>query len=539
MERIYYNGKIITMEAPTGKEALTGAPEAILVKDGMINAVGKLSDVKSASGGNVEMVDLDGKCLVPGFIDAHSHISTNGRISCCAYLGDCASYDDIISTLRSYLAAHPVKEGGALIGYSYDHNFLREGGQPDKRVLDQVSKDIPIFILHVSMHLGCANSKTLEICGITSSTPNPQGGLIGRLPGGNEPSGYLEEAGFHLIQEEMLKRAEPDFSEIVTNMQESYLRNGVTTVQDGATARSDLETLKEIARMGKLKLDVISYPIMSSGGEKLLHENSDLCGTYRNRLKIGGYKLILDGSPQGRSAWMSQPYLGGDPDYCGYPWLSDEDAEHYMTVAVEEGRQILVHCNGDAASEQYLDIYEKVLAKTGSKRDLRPVMIHCQTVRNDQLDRMAKIHMIASIFVGHVYYWGDVHMRNFGSARGNHISPVADALKRGITVTFHQDTPVTPPQMLHSVWCAVNRLSRNGVCIGADQKVPVYEALKAVTRNAAYQYFEEGSKGTLSPGKRADLVILDRSPLEVEPMDLRHIKVLETIKDGETVFKLN
>lgn len=524
------------MEAPTGEKALSDAPEAVLVKDGFIAAVGNLSSVKAASS-DAEMVDLEGKCLMPGFIDAHSHISTNGRLSSCAYLGGCSSFDDIISALKAHLSSHPVKEGGALIGYNYDHNFLAEGAQPDKRVLDHVSRDIPILILHVSLHLGCANSKALEVCGVTSSTPNPKGGLIGRLPGSDEPSGYLEEAGLHIVRAPIQKMSEPEYSEVIAGMQGTYLRNGVTTAQDGATGKGDLEVLKKSAQEGKLKLDVVAYPVLSSGGQKLLHDNMELCGAYRGHLRIGGYKLILDGSPQGRSAWMSKPYLGGDPDYCGYPWLSGEDVEHYLTVAVTEGRQVLVHCNGDAASEQYLDKYEKVLAKTGSKRGLRPVMIHCQTVRNDQLDRMARIHMIASIFVGHVYYWGDVHVKNFGPLRGNHISPVADALKRGITVTFHQDTPVTPPNMLHSVWCAVNRISRKGACIGPDQAVSVYEALKAVTCSAAYQYFEEGSKGTITAGKRADLVILDKSPLEVEPMALKDIKVLETIKDGETVYK--
>lgn len=168
--------------------------------------------------------------------------------------------------------------------------------------------------------------------------------------------------------------------------------------------------------------------------------------------------------------------------------------------------------------------------------DLRPVMIHCQTVRDDQLERMATLSMIASIFVGHVWYWGDVHVKNFGPERGNHISPAKSALDRGVVVNFHQDTPVTKPDMLHSVWCAVNRISRTGNVIGEEQAVDVYDALRAVTVNAAYQYFEEDTKGSIETGKRADLVILDRSPLDVEPMDIRDIKVLETIKDGESIY---
>lgn len=165
------------------------------------------------------------------------------------------------------------------------------------------------------------------------------------------------------------------------------------------------------------------------------------------------------------------------------------------------------------------------------------MMIHCQTVRNDQLDRMARLNMIASIFVGHVWYWGDIHLQNFGSLRGSRISPVKDALDRGVTVNFHQDTPVTKPDMLHSVWCAVNRISRSGAVIGAEQKISVYDALKAVTIQAAYEYFEEDTKGSIEAGKRADLVILDRSPLDVDPMEIKDIQVMMTIKDGAVIYR--
>jgi predicted amidohydrolase YtcJ len=301
-----------------------------------------------------------------------------------------------------------------------------------------------------------------------------------------------------------------------------------------------MKMLKMAAMLGKLKTDVVIYPLISEGGEEVVAKHAKLLGGYKKHMRIGGYKMILDGSPQGRSAWMSEPYLGGEEDYCGYPWITDEEAEQYAKTAVDNNMQILTHCNGDAASEQFLNAYEKALSESDNpnKENLKPVMIHCQTVRNDQLDRMAKINMIPSIFVGHVYYWGDVHMKNFGPERGSHISPAKDALDRGLVINFHQDAPITKPNMLHSVWCAVNRISRAGNVIGEDQKIGVYDALKAVTINAAYQYSEEGSKGSIKDGKRADLVVLDKSPMEVEPLAIKDIKVLETIKDGKTIYKI-
>lgn len=537
MSSIYYNGTIITMAEKDKEASLNNAPEAILVSGGKIAGVGKLEELKILGGKRTKLVNLKGKCLMPSFIDSHSHIVMNGKMAMCANLGDCESYQEIIDTLKEYIIEHKIKTGQAVIGFGYDHNFLKEQSQPDKRVLDQVSTEIPILILHVSAHLACVNSCTLELAGITSDTPNPEGGMIGRLEDGKEPSGYLEEAGMMAVQKIVSSKVKPDIIAMIKGMQENYIKYGVTTVQDGATNIQDFNILKGMVFARKLKIDVVAYPLMSSDGVKLLHDNEKYLRKYYRHLKIGGYKLVLDGSPQGRSAWMSEPYLGGEPEYCGYPWMSDEQVEEFTKIAIGEKQQLLAHCNGDAASEQFLNAYEKAVNETGVTDDLRPVMIHCQTVRNDQLNRMAKINMIASIFIGHVFYWGDIHKKNFGEIRGNHISPVKDALIRGVKVNFHQDTPVTKPDIMHSVWAAVNRISRNGVIIGAEQKIDVYEALKAVTIEGAYQYFEEDSKGTIEIGKRADLVILDNSPLKVEPIEIKNIKVCATIKDGKIIYK--
>lgn len=536
MERIFYNGKILTMTGRDCADEMHNTPEAVLIKDGVITAAGSMQDVMQMADDNAEKTNLEGKCLMPSFIDAHSHMLMNGQMSLFADLSGCQSFGEIIDTLDHYRELNHLSADDVLIGFGYDHNFLKEEAHPDKRVLDRVSVDIPIFILHISGHLACANSAALSLAQITAQTPDPEGGMIGRLPDSCEPSGYVEETAMQSLQLAIMPRVKADYTKMLQNMQETYIANGITTVQDGATTENDLHTLMKINDSGHLKVDVVSYLLMSSGGTDLMSQYGEQYTHYRNRLKIGGYKLILDGSPQGRSAWMSQPYVGGAEGYCGYPWLPDDAVQDYLSTAVKEKRQILAHCNGDAASEQFISAYEKALCENNCKKNLRPVMIHCQTVRDDQLDRMARLSMIASIFVGHVWYWGDVHMKNFGAERGNRISPAKSALERGVVVNFHQDTPVTKPDMLHSVWCAVNRISRAGNVIGKEQAVSVYEALQAVTINAAYQYFEEDTKGSIEPGKRADLVILDRSPLDVEPMAIRDIKVLGTIKDGESIY---
>ena len=176
------------------------------------------------------------------------------------------------------------------------------------------------------------------------------------------------------------------------------------------------------------------------------------------------------------------------------------------------------------------------LSENPNKENLRFTMIHCQTARKDQIERMAKLNMIPSIFVAHVNYWGDVHMQNFGPVRGSRVSPVKEALDAGLVYNFHTDTPVVKPDLLHSVWSAVNRVTRRGQTIGEELKIGVYDALKGITINAAYSYFEEDSKGSIKAGKRADLVVLDSNPMKVDPMVIKDIKVLETIKDGVTVY---
>lgn len=533
MQTIYFGGPVITMENQSDH------PEAVLIDNGIIKEIGTLAEVEKKASSNAEKIDLKGKCLMPSFIDAHGHITMNGQMSLCADLSECTCFDDFIEVLKKYITDKNITAKHAVLGFGYDHNFLDEQSHPGKEVLDQVSKDIPIMIMHVSGHLGCVNTAMLNLAGIDENTENPKGGRIGRVAGTNEPDGYLEEAGMMAVQQIMVKKVKASISEMLKGMQRIYIENGVTTVQDGASTIQNIKLLKLTNMINSLKIDVVAYPLMNAGGKEAIEKNSTIDDKYKKHLKIGGYKLVLDGSPQGRSAWMTQPYLGGEEGYCGYPWLTDEEVNAYALQAVNEGRQLLAHCNGDAASDQFLNAYEYAIKEsTNPNKDiLRPVMIHCQTVRNDQLDRMAKLNMIASIFVGHVYYWGNIHVKNFGLERGHHISPARDALDRGISVNFHQDTPVTKPKMLHSVWCAVNRINRTGEIIGEEQKVTVYEALRAVTIDAAYAYFEEKSKGSIKAGKRADLVLLDKNPLEVDPLEIKDIRVMETIKDGKVIYK--
>lgn len=526
MQTLYYGGDIVTMAKENEEK------EALIVKDDNIQFVGNYNEAITIVETGYKRVDLKGKTLMPGFIDTHSHISMLAQFCDYTDMTECKSFEEIVDVLKNTITRDDL-----IVGFGYDHNFLQEQKHPDAFVLDKISEDIPVFIIHSSIHMGVVNHKFLEIVGITKETTNPEGGRYYRDKNGN-PTGYIEEPAalmpFFLY---LFSKRKVNYVEQIQHAQETYLKYGITTAQDGATNFETVKLLSQLAENGQLKLDVISY-VLAEEIEKTRKQFSNYINQYQNHFKIAGVKFVLDGSPQGKSAWLSKPYEG-EETYCGYPAHDDVWVYNMINNMVKQEYQILAHCNGDAASEQFLNAYENAIKENALQKELRPVMIHCQTVREDQLERMTKLHMIPSIFVSHVYYWGDVHLRNLGKKRAERISPVCSAKEKGLIYNFHLDTPVLKPNILQAVWCAVNRVTRNGRVLGESQKVSVYDALKAVTCNAAYAYHEETKKGTLEIGKLADFVILSQNPLKVNPMKIIDVQVLQTIKRNKVLYENN
>ncbi|WP_040195947.1 amidohydrolase [Candidatus Soleaferrea massiliensis] len=524
---IYYGGDIITMEEPLYAEAM-------LVEGSVIKRTGTLEEVQRAAGPYAKTVDLKGKTLLPAFIDAHSHLtgmaSTLGSVN----LNGAGSFDEIKERVQQFKEEHKIPEGQWITAFGYDPEFLEEREHPTKALLDEACPDHPLVVTHASGHMGVANSKALEKLDVTAETEDPQGGVIGRCEGSDEPNGYLEENAFTSCVAKIPPCPDEQAVKQLKEAQEIYLSYGIATVQDGLTKTHNWEMLKRMSDEGDLVLDTVCYADLVDS-RQVVEDHPDY-RNYRNHLRIGGYKIFLDGSPQGCTAWMQTPYLG-EGDYKGYPVHQDAQVRDFMKTALSEGKQILVHCNGDAAAAQMIDSYRAAMEESGEQKDIRPVMIHAQLAQPDQLPEMRRLKIIASFFVAHVYYWGDVHIKNFGLKRASKISPAASAVRDGELFTFHQDSPVLPPDMLMTIWCAVNRVTRGGVILGEQEKISPLEALKAVTINAAYQYFEEGRKGSLKAGKLADLVFLDRNPLKVHPDEIRQIKILRTDKEGRTLYE--
>ena len=524
---LYFGGPILTMEDGP-------APQAVLVRQGTIAATGDLERLRPLAGKDCPLVDLQGRTLMPAFLDSHSHLTAFANTLRLIPLAEADSPRQILEILRRYLETHSLPPDAWVIAFGYDQNRFPGGAHPTKELLDQVSRDHPVVITHASGHMGVLNSVALEKLGITAQTPDPQGGKIGRVDGSGEPNGYLEETAFTDNTSRIPKPSLQELGAAVEEAQKVYLAAGITTIQDGFTKKPDWELLRSLADQGKLLADVVCYPALETGKDPFAQLPKTT--PYDRHLRLGGRKIFLDGSPQGRTAWMTAPYENAPDGSRGYGVHTDQEVLAYARAAYSQGFQLLAHCNGDAAAGQFIAACAAAREEFPQNARLRPVMIHAQLVRPDQLPAMAHLGMVASFFVAHTYYWGDVHLANFGRKRGSRISPAGSAVACGVVETFHQDTPVLPPDMLTTVWCAVNRVTREGVPLAREEAVTPLEALRAVTIHAAWQYGEEDRKGSIAPGKAADLVILDRNPLAVPPHQLREIQVMETIKDGAVLF---
>lgn len=525
-KKLFYNGDIITLE----DELYT---EAVLIEDGKIAKVGKKDDLMN-SASDAELVDLQGKTLIPSFIDCHSHFFGYANSKLQVNLEDATDFNDIADRIKAFIEKNNVKKGDWIVANNFDYNTLAEKTYPRIDFVDKIAPDNPLIISNKSGHNGVFNSLAMKGLGITDDTPDPEGGVFYKENG--KLTGYVEENAYiNNVQRAPMPSTE-DIMKAVMAAQDDYASFGITTMQEGMLLPALADFLAYIANANILKIDYIGYVDIRER-EKILPKLQGCIKEYKNHFKVGGFKTFLDGSPQGRTAFMRTDYLGDEKGYRAYPVMSEEELEKLIEIALEEDMQLLAHCNGDAAVAQYLEQYKVARQKLNATNNIRPVIIHAQLIGKDQLPEVKELEMIPSFFIAHVYHWGHIHVENFGLERASEISPAKTALDLGIPFTFHQDAPVIEPNMIETMWIAVNRKMKDGQVLGADEKIPALAALEAVTKNGAYQYFEEDIKGTIKEGKLADLVILDKNPLKVDSDDIRNIKVLETIKEGKTIFK--
>ena len=512
MKTVFYNGPIITMEDEIYADWII-CEGCLIVKVGY----GAVPQIE-----NADYKNLDGKTLMPAFIDAHSHFTAVANNFLQLSVEGEKDIKGILEKIKDYIHINKIERGQWVKISGYESGHLFENRNITCFELDTVSKDNPIVIQHASGHMGIFNSMALSMLKIDENTSSSENGVIEKKDG--VLTGYMEEQDFvrYLQQVPM-----PDMDMLLhayDKAQEKYLSYGITIVQEGMMTKPLLPLYQALLSTEKLKIKVIGYADLNN-----YYDFSNALPV-NNNFKLGGVKIFLDGSPQGRTAWMKTSYQN-DKSYYGYPILKDCDVLKAVEFSAKENIQLLAHCNGDMACEQFLN----ALQSSPVFLD-RPVMIHAQFLALDQFDTVKAVKVIPSFFVGHVYYWGDTHINNFGMQRASMISPAKTAQDKGVIFTFHQDSPVTEPNMLHSVWCSVVRQTANGITLGEEQKIDVFAALKAVTIHAAYQYFEEDKRGSIKEGKYADLIILDKNPLSIPFDEIKDITVLQTIKEGNVLF---
>lgn len=547
-DSIYFGGTILTMEDSQP------SVETLVITNGVIVHAGTKEEAENYIGKNTALHYLEGRTLMPGFIDIHGHlISSAGMrgtvdLSPAPY-GDVNNITELQQKLKKTIDSRDSSQNTIIMGNGYDDAIMEEHRHPTRDELDKVSTTIPIIVIHTSGHLSVANGAMLNLLGITENTPNPSGGVYGRNENTYKLNGILEEnasfAALIKVTQLMSEGVDKDTQAqgAMKNLmlaQEEWLSYGQTTICDGRTMGDGVALLKSAAQQNLLKADVVYFPDFEQykkDWEYFLPEYMH----YENRLKLGGFKFSNDGSPQGKTAWLTQPYLvppaGQTIDYKGFPIFEDEVLYEDLKTLFNKGVTAQLHVNGDAAIDQAIRVIERLKEEGIYKTALRATLIHVQNSRPDHIEKIKNLGIIPSYFSTHAYLWGDWHYSSvFGPERASFISPANSALKSGIPFTIHHDAPVTPPDLMTAVYAAVNRKTRSGRILGENERISPLDALKAITINAAYQYQEEDRKGSLKVGKLADLVILNENPLLIEPEQLKDILVLETIKEGKTVY---
>ena len=534
-ERIFFGGDIVTMDEQRP------SAEAVAVAGGKIAAVGALSEMSALQGPSTEMVDLRGRTLLPGFLDGHSHFINAVRFGAWANVsappvGEVKTFADLIAALKANKERLGLKSGDWVMGYGYDVTAMDEDRDLTREDLDPHFPENPVMILHVSLHGAVLNTAGFKAANYDLNTPTPAGGMTLRKPGSTEAAGLVMEHSFLPIFMNIPVPTEAQQLEGFKAAQELYASNGYTTVQDAPLEPPTRPLYHKAAEQGQLYLDVVGYVNWLEFPHLVETQGEPFKGPYLQHFRIGGVKVVGDGSPQGKTAFWTQPLLtpgpAGEKEWRGEPNITPEDLLKNVQIAYANGIQIMTHCNGDATIDMVLEAHEAAGAPSGT----RTVVIHSQCVRTDQLDKYAKYGIIPSFFTNHTYFWGDVHVENLRKERAYFISPTRSAQKRGIRFSNHSDYSVTPLNPMFILWTSVNRVSRSGQVIGPDERISARDGLKALTIDAAYQYGEEQNKGSIETGKFADLVILDQNPTKVDPATIRDIKVAETMKEGKTVY---
>ncbi len=540
-DTIYHSGNVITVD-----ESFSLA-QAVAVKDGLILAVGSDDIVDQYAAENTVLVDLHGKAMMPGIYDSHGHLNTfmmagnwaNLQLNSADFYSTTPNtMDDIVAALIQYKEEKGLSDEAPIIGWGYHESRLVEKRMPTKEDLDRVSTTQPVIAINLGMHVYTLNSKALEMMGIDESTPDPEGCKIYRVEGTNEPNGQIQGTSIRANVLEMFNDTSTEAKLAgFEAAQMRYLSVGITTAQEGLSRDDTVATLTAAGEAGSLILDVIAYPSWNEASKLLREFPAYQGGEYVNHVKIIGEKIQSDGTLSS-GAFLTQPFQGTEDNY-GLEYISSEDMESAIREAFQNGRQVIVHAMGDAAIDKFMSIYEQVAKEEGMDVSTRrDVIIHSSAMRRDQMPKAKELNLICSFYSTASTGLYELYCQTLGKARADLTHPMQSAINAGIVTTLHNDAPIAGPDPFIMMYSAVNRVSvLTNTPFGPEERISVEDAIRSMTINGAYQHFEEDIKGSIEPGKHADLIILNADPLTLNPLDFQILKTLETIKDGVSVYK--
>jgi predicted amidohydrolase YtcJ len=533
MTSIFTNGTIRTLDP------VNPVVEAVLVEQGRVVAVGSLEDIRERAGSDAETIDLAGATMLPGFIESHNHFQMAGTGFAHVDLrGEvCDSIGEMQRRLRERADQTPAGEW--VIGRGYDQTILQENRHPTRYDLDEAVPDHPVVIFHMSYHGLVANSKALERAGVNQNTDDVPGGDIYRDEHG-EPNGvFMESPAMSLVSDHLPKNGVPEYRHGLGLARDHYLPKGVTAVHDARIGTYD-EVRAYAAAIASDELPIRSYLMVAPElyDAELEGQAGDLgpsLGLPSGRLIAGPVKMFQDGAIQAYTAALTQPYFDA-PDEYGVKIHDPEFLKSEIVRFHKLGHQIAIHGNGDSAIDDILDGYEAAL-EAHPRDDHRHRIEHCQTARPDQLERMARLGVTSSVFINHLWHFGDRHLSRFlGPERAHRMEPLASMTKLSIRWGLHSDFPVTEVDPLKGIWLAVNRQTSGGQKIGEAEAVDVDMALRGFGPDAAYLGFQENSMGTIAPGFYADFAILSGDPV-ADTAAIKDLKVLGTVIGGRFVYQ--
>ncbi|WP_179134059.1 amidohydrolase [Halobacillus massiliensis] len=528
-DMIFYNGNLLTMD--------DGSPlaNAAAVKQGEIIYVGNEQEALFYQGADTEVIDLEGSTLMPGFIESHIHpaiyAQTLLEIDCKPEAA--SSLKEILSKVRE--SADQTEEDQWIIGWGWDDSKLKEKRNPTRWDLDEAAPNHPVVLKRTCAHMAVANTRALELSGVTEETPNPQGGHIERDSEGRL-TGLLQEKAQGLIAAP--KYSLQEMAEGMRRAQKKFASWGITTVHDMSTQTDDLQLYQWLLNENELSVRIRPWlwAVDQNGFTGSLEEVLKVgirSGFGNDKLKIQGLKFMLDGSVGGKTAAFSTPYIGTEET--GILYNTVEEIMPLMKKGIKSGLRIAVHAIGDRAIETALHSFEEI-SRTEKINDMRNRVEHCIFPSREHLKMMKNLGLIAGSSLGFLYDIGDNYIDKLGKKRMKGAFPHQSMKQLGITAPANSDLPVCDANPWRGIYSLVTRKTSSGQVVDEEERISVWEALKSYTTDAAYSSFEEEQLGVLKKGAKADLIVIYENPLEIEPEELLSIRTKAVYADGKLIY---